>query len=101
MTVLAVSAFMLASTSALAEWYACTPSALGASASLKRLKVSNCNNDPTNGLGWLSLDPTSADQQMATILTAISLNKQVSIEVTTNKDSEGYNIADYVILYNE
>ena len=99
---LSVASLMLATSSALASWHICTPVAIGSSASLNRVKVTNCDSDPTNGKNWLSLDPTSSDKQMATILTAMSLGgKAVSIEVTTNQDSQGYMIADYIILYYE
>jgi hypothetical protein len=82
-----------------ATWAACTPAQVGPYGSFVRIQLTGCNVDPSAGKsGYMTLSTTGTDQQMAVILTAISLAKPVAIQFDGTKDAEGYNYATAVIL---
>ena len=91
------------SSNAFADWAACTPEQIGPYGSLVRMRVTNCNINPADTRnGWMTLNSTGTDQMMATILTAMSLKKPISIEFdNTFKDAQGYNIAKAIIFINK
>ncbi len=81
------------------SWAACTPSQIGPYGSIVRVQVTGCNADPSAGKnGYMTLSTTGTDQMMATILTAISLDKPLAIAFDGTTDAEGYNYATAVIL---
>ena len=85
---------------AFAAWAACTPKAIGPYGSDVRLQVTECNVDPSSGLGWIQLSSTGTDQMMATILTAMSLQKPIAVQFDGSKGGSGYNIATAIIFTN-
>ncbi|MDY0352283.1 MAG: hypothetical protein RBR09_13595 [Desulfobulbaceae bacterium] len=91
------------SSNAFAAWAACTPKQIGPYGSFVRLQVINCNVNPAGSKsGWMTLSNTGTDQMMATILTAMSLKKPISIEYgVAGTDAQGYNIASAVIFNNQ
>ncbi len=89
-------------------WYACTPGKIGPFGDKVRLYTTNCKNEAGNTAdassgknGWLTLNTTGTDQQMATILTAMSLTKPIGVGVDGSKDSEGYNYAASIMFNNQ
>ena len=97
-----ISGVLLAGNSfAATTWAACTPAQIGPYGTMVRLKVAGCNVDPSAGKTWLTLSQTGTDQMMATILTAMSLNKPIAVGFDGTKDAEGYNYATAVIFNNQ
>jgi hypothetical protein len=103
----AISCALVAGTSfAASAWSVCTPKKIGpqvdgSGTDIVRIKVIGCNSDPTDGTGFLTLKAASADQQMATVLTAMSLGKTIAVQYdNAQKDAENYNYALGVILTN-
>ena len=85
-----------------ATWAACTPAQLGPQGALVRLQVTACNVNPAGAKnGWMTLNSTGTDQQMATILTAMSLGKPIAVEFDGTTDASGYNIAKAIIFNNK
>ncbi len=86
------------------QWAACTPAQIGPYGAMVRVQLVGCNTDPANAKdGWMTLSTTGTDQMMATILTAMSLNKAVAIafdDTNNTIDAEGYNYATALILNN-
>ncbi len=84
-----------------ATFYGCgVPQGMGVSDDLKGFKVT-CNQDVSNGKGgWVVFSDASADQQMATVLTAIAADKPVSVSLSGNQNSDGYNIVEFVVITN-
>lgn len=82
---------------ATATWAACTPTQVGHQDGFVRVGVSGCNIDPTGGLGYMTLSDAGVDQMMATILTAISLDKPIAIGAD-GTSSNGYKVATAVYI---
>ena len=103
MTILSAVGFTLTlmAGNSFAAWSACTPAAIGPKGDIVRVKVTGCSPaDPSGGKLWLTLNATGTDQQMATILTAMSLNKPISVQTLGNKDAENYFISNSIIFVN-
>lgn len=100
---ISMSCALLAGNSIAAEtWSACTPAQIGPKGSIVRLQVTGCNIDPSGGKnGWMTLSTTGTDQMMATILTAMSLNKPIAIAFDGTTDAEGYNYATSIVFNNQ
>lgn len=95
-------ALFAGSSFAATSWAACTPVKIGPAGSIVRLQVTSCTSDPSNGKdGWVTLSTTGTDQMMATILTAMSLNKPVGVGFDGSTDSEGYNYAVAIMFNNQ
>mgnify|MGYP007006685641 CR=1 FL=1 len=86
------------------QWAACTPAQIGPYGAIVRVQLTGCNINPAGAMGgWMTLSTTGTDQMMATILTAMSLNKAVAIafdDAGATVDAEGYNFATALILNN-
>lgn len=84
------------------QWAACDAQQIGPYGDIVRVKVINCNKNPAGTKkGWMTLSSKGTDQMMATILTAMSLDKPIAVEYDdTNSvtDSQGHNIASAIIL---
>jgi hypothetical protein len=48
--------------------------------------------------GWVTLSATGTDQMMATMLTAMSLNKQVTVQTDVDSKADGYLLLNALIL---
>ncbi len=82
-------------------WAICTTTQIGPNASTGYvlLQVKGCNATITaDPKGFMHLDPSVADQQMATILTAMSLGKPVSIGTDGTKSSAGKDLVKAITL---
>jgi len=109
-SVVAVISIMFFAGNAMAAsgWAACTPKKIGPYGDAGvRIQVLSCMSgttsvDPSGGQnGWMVLNTVGEDQQMAAILTAMSMGKPVSVHYdTTVKDSSGYVIADSILFIN-
>ncbi|MDW7773269.1 MAG: hypothetical protein SCH71_10305 [Desulfobulbaceae bacterium] len=93
----------LFSSNAFAAWAACTPLQIGPAGDIVRLQVGGCNLNPAGTKnGWMTLSANGTDQMMATILTAMSLNKPIAVEYgVAGTDAQGYNIASSIIFNNQ
>lgn len=75
-------------------WGICTPVKIGPATPSALFQVSGCSKNVTgaNTLGFMALNPADEDQQLAVILTAMSLGKTVSIQFDDAQTSGNKNI---------
>lgn len=94
-------ALLAGNSMAATSWSACTPAQIGPYGTMVRVQLVNCNINPAGEMaGWMTLSTTGTDQAMATLLTAMSLQKPVAIGFDGTTDAEGYNIVTSLILNN-
>lgn len=102
----AISGMFFIGNAAAEQFAACTPFKIGPAGANVQIQVSDCVSgttavDPScsNG-GWLRLSSTGTDQQLAVILTAMSLNKAVSVGYECAVRSGGYVISSSILFVN-
>ncbi len=87
-----------------ATWANCKVAKAGyyGPASTNRVRLINCNVDPSNGKnGWVSLNSKGSYEMLAAALTAVSLEHSVGVEFNGTKDSQGYNILISLFAINQ
>ena len=107
-TIISVATLTMFVGTASAAWFACSPEQIGPKGSIVRGLFINCTNElgapatvGKNNNGWCTLNTTAGtDQQLAVILTAISLGSNVSIEILSRTDPNGYPIVESINLVN-
>ncbi len=90
--VAAASLMMMAGVS-LAGWNTCTPAQIGPAGDVVAIQLLNCvdlngASSPGNADHWVALSANGTDRMMATVLTAMSLGKKVSVDVTTEMSGD-------------
>ncbi|MDW7773945.1 MAG: hypothetical protein SCH71_13740 [Desulfobulbaceae bacterium] len=79
-------------------WSACTPQQVGPFGDIVRIRLINCNIDPSNNRnGWLTLSPTGQAAMLETVLAAMNANAAIAIATDGTTDTQGYNFAIGVI----
>ncbi|MDW7773946.1 MAG: putative metal-binding motif-containing protein [Desulfobulbaceae bacterium] len=80
------------------NWAACTPKQVGPLGDVVRIRVNNCNIEPSGTKnGWMTLSPAGQDQMLKTVLAAMKAGRGIAIGFDGSTDAGGYNYAIGVI----
>lgn len=94
-----MSCALLAGSSFAADtWTKCDAAQIGPFGSVVRVQLTNCALPDDAMGGWVTLSATGTDQMMATMLTAMSLDKQVTVQTDVDSKADGYLLLNALIL---
>lgn len=79
-------------------WTKCDAAQVGPFGSVVRVQLTGCTLPGDTLGGWVTLSSTGTDQMMATMLTAMSLNKQVTVQTDVDSKASGYLLLNALIL---
>lgn len=104
LTTLAISAmaFTVSATASIAAWNTCTPSSVGPAGTVIRVYFPDCTDkfstSVTDGAGWVTLKSDMQDQQLAVVLTAMSMGQTMTLQTGVTTDSAGYDVANSLLF---